>query len=237
MNPPATNAPFDLASLMALLESLGTEQTRSTYRRHEMSEPLFGVKWGDMRPLAKRIGTDHELAIGLWDTGNGDARVLATMIADPGRMTAAQVDAWLADCDSYPLVDALVSGVAARMPDVRHRAERWTTSDRDRTAQAGWQLMSAFVASAVDTDDAYFEAQLATIEQRMTTYGNWTRRAASGAIISIGLRDATLEAAARATAARLGHVAFDPGMTGCVMPDPVAYIERTKARRAAKGRA
>ena len=122
------------------------------------------------------------------------------------------------------------------MPDMRQRAERWTASARDRTAQAGRQLMSTFAASDDDTDDAYFEAQLATIEQRMTTYGNWTRRAVNGAIITIGLRDAPLEAAARATVARLGHVEFDPGMTGCVMPDPVAYIERTKARPEARSR-
>jgi 3-methyladenine DNA glycosylase AlkD len=171
--------------------------------------------------------------VSLWATGNGDARVLATLVVDPARMTDAGVDAWLADCDSYPLVDALVTHVAQRMPDLASRAERWITSDRDRTAQAGWQLLSAFAASDVDTDDAYFEGQLTTIEQRMTSYGNWTRRAANGAIINIGLRDPALEAAARATASRMGHVDFDPGMTGCVMPDPIAYIERVKARRSA----
>ncbi len=67
-----------------------------------MSDPLFGVPWGDLRPLAKRIGTDDDLARRLWATGNGDARVLATMVASPDRMTDAEVDAWLADCDSYP---------------------------------------------------------------------------------------------------------------------------------------
>lgn len=229
----AEQLPADLDAVMARLEAFGTEQTRRTYRRHGMSEPLFGVKWGDMRPLAKRLGTDHELAWSLWATGNGDARVLATMVADLSRMTDVDVDTWLADCDSYPLVDALVAHVAERMPDMAGRAERWIASDRDRTGQAGWQLMSAFATTDVGTADEYFEAQLATIEQRMRSYGNWTRRAAGGAIISIGLRDPALEAAARRTAIRLGHVDFDPGETGCVMPDPIAYIERVQARRSA----
>ena len=194
---------------MTHLGALGSEQTRRTYRRHGMSDPLFGVKWGDMRPFAKRIGVVHDLAQSLWATGNGDARVLATMVADPSCMTETAVDAWLADCDSYPLVDALVAHVAVRMPDMAGRAERWVASDRDRTGQAGWQLMSAFATSDVDTTDDYFEVQLETIEQRMPSYGNWTRRAANAALISIGLRDAALENAARRTATRLGHVDFD----------------------------
>ena len=48
----------------------------------------------------------------------------------------------------------------------------------------------------------------------------------------IGLRDDELEAAARKTAADMGHVEFDPGQTSCVMPDPIEYLEKTKAQRA-----
>ena len=48
--------------VMARLESLGSEQTRSTYLRHGATDPLFGVKFGDLRPLARKIGTDHALA-------------------------------------------------------------------------------------------------------------------------------------------------------------------------------
>ena len=41
---------------MAALEAAGTEQTRKSYLRHGASEPLFGVKFGDLRPLGKKIG-------------------------------------------------------------------------------------------------------------------------------------------------------------------------------------
>jgi hypothetical protein len=84
--------------------------------------------------------------------------------------------------------------------------------------------------------DAWFEQRLDTIAERMTGYGNWTRRAAGGAIINIGLRDKVLEAAARATAARMGRVDFDPGQTSCVMRDPIVYLEQVKAYRADKAR-
>lgn len=236
MSARAAAPPTGLAAVMATLESLGTEQTRRTYRRHEVPDPMFGVKFGDLRPLAKRIGTDHMLALGLWATGNADARILATMVADPAQADDALLDGWLAACESYGLVDALVSGLAGKVPGVPARADRWIASPRDQTAQAGWDLVSQLAANDDTLPDDWFEQRLATIAERMMGYGNWTRRAASGAIINIGLRDEALEASARQTAAHLGRVTFDPGQTSCVMPDPIPYLEKVKAHRAGKSR-
>jgi DNA alkylation repair enzyme len=218
--------------VMAALDAAGTEQTRKTYRRHGASDPLFGVKFGDLRPLARRIGTDHDLAERLWASGNVDARLLACMVADPERISEAQLDRWLADIDTYFLVDTLVAEIASRTPGRLERAERWIASDRDRTAQAGWDLMNHVALSDDALSDEYFERQLDLIAERIEGYGNWTRRSASNTITGIGLRNERLESAARATAARIGHIEFDPGQTSCVMPDPIAYLEKTKAHRA-----
>ena len=217
---------------MSALEAAGSEQTRRTYRRHGASDPLFGVKFGDLRPLAKRSGRDHELATGLWQTGNADARLLACMVADPAATSEAELDAWLAAIDTYFLVDIFVAEFASSVPGVVARAQRWIASDRDRTAQAGWDLMSFAAANEQSLGDDVFEAQLDTIAQRIEGYGNWTRRSASNTITVIGLRNTHLEQAARDTAARMGAVEFDPGQTSCVMPDPIAYLEKTKAHRA-----
>ncbi len=223
---------MEFAQAMAALEAKGTEQTRSTYLRHGAAEPLFGVKFGDLRPLARRIGADHALAEQLWASGNVDARLLACMVADPAHVSEDELDAWLAEIGSYFLVDVFVAEIAAKAPGQRERAERWIASDRDRTAQAGWDLMNLVALSGDEVPDEYFEAQLSTIAERIEGYGNWTRRSASNTITGIGLRNDRLEAAARETAARMGHVEFDPGRTSCVMPDPIAYLEKTKAHRA-----
>ncbi len=131
-----------LDETMAALEAAGNEQTRSTYLRHGAREPLFGVKFGDLRPLAKRIGTDHALAEALWASGNSDARLLACMVADPAVIADPQLDAWLEDIETYFLVDTFVAELASKAPGRQARAERWIASDRDRTAQAGWDLMN-----------------------------------------------------------------------------------------------
>lgn len=217
---------------MAVLEQKGSEQTRKTYLRHGAREPLFGVKFGDLRPLAKNIGRDQALGLRLWASGNADARLLACMVADPAVASEDLLDTWLADVDTYFLVDIFVAELAAHVPGRRGRAERWIASGRDRTAQAGWDLMNYVAMTDDDVADAYFVEQLDLIAARINGYGNWARRSASNVITGIGLRNAELESAARATAAGMGEVEFDPGQTSCVMPDPIEYLDKTKAHRA-----
>ena len=154
------------------------------------------------------------------------------MVADPEQVSEAELDAWLDDIDTYFLVDTFVAEIASKTPGRRERAERWIASDRDRTAQAGWDLMNLVALSDEEVPDGFFEAQLDLIAERIEGYGNWTRRSASNTITGIGLRDDGLEAAARRTAAEMGPVEFDPGQTSCVMPDPIEYLEKTKAYRA-----
>ena len=221
-----------LDEAMAALEAAGTEQTRKTYRRHGAGEPLFGVKFGDLRPLSKEIGTDHALAEQLWASGNTDARLLACMVADPAEVSEDELDTWLADIDTYFLVDTFVAEIASKTPGRLERAQRWIASDRDRSAQAGWDRMNYVALSDEDVPDGLFEAQLALLAERLESYGNWTRRSASNTITGIGLRIDELEAAARVTAAEMGEIVFDPGQTSCVMPDPIEYLEKTKAYRA-----
>ena len=48
----------------------------------------FGVKLGDIRKLANKIKSNHELALSLWKTGNVDAQFLATLLINVGLLSA-----------------------------------------------------------------------------------------------------------------------------------------------------
>ena len=115
--------------VMAALGAAGTEQTRKTYLRHGASEPLFGVKFGDLRPLAKKIGTDHALAEALWRSGNTDARLLACMVADPEQVSEAELR-------KLSLAGGLMARVAYADDEV-HQSEFDTIT---KAIQDYWQL-------------------------------------------------------------------------------------------------
>ena len=229
---------MDLATAVAALEAAGTEQYRKTYRRHGARDPMYGVSFAVMRPLAKRAKRDQALALGLWATGNYDCRILACMVADPAVAMEKDLDAWLADIDVYTLVDLFVVSLASQVDGVRARADRWSAAERDWTSQAGWDLYGQLALNDGALDDAYFLGLLARIERDIATSGNRTRHSMNGALIAIGVRNEELRAAAEATSGRIGIVIVDHGDTGCVTPAAVPYIAKIWDRKTAKaGRA
>ena len=226
-----TAARATVATIMAELKAAGKEQTVKTYRRHGVRGECFGVSYADLGKLKKRLKTDHQLARGLWQTGNHDARVLATMIADPAATTGADLDGWVQDADCYVLTGPLAQ-IAARLPDATARAARWMASDEEWTARAGWQLMGALALWNTALPDAYFEALLPQLEAGIHTAKNRVRDAMNDALIAIGARSAALRDKAVASAIRVGKVMVDHGETGCKTPDAVPSIEQIWGRRA-----
>ncbi len=61
----------------------GTEKMRAQNTKNGAGDNQFGVRLGDLRKLAKKIKTNHELAVALWEAGNIDARLLATLLIKP----------------------------------------------------------------------------------------------------------------------------------------------------------
>lgn len=117
---------MSLDEVMAALQAAGTAQNVKIYRRHGATGPLFGVSFAVMGKLARQLGRDHGLATALWETGNGDAMHLATMIADPAAMTDAEADRWLLGVRDYGAAGAL-SGVVGRSPPPSSPAPRVMT--------------------------------------------------------------------------------------------------------------
>ena len=70
-----------LKQALAALQKAGTAQNRKVYGNHGVSGPMYGVSFAELKKLKKQIKQDHELACGLWDTGNHDARILACLNA------------------------------------------------------------------------------------------------------------------------------------------------------------
>lgn len=64
---------YETLEAMAQIEAHGYEKVRLPNIRFGAGPIQFGVKLGDIRTLAKKIKTNHSLAMQLWETGNIDA--------------------------------------------------------------------------------------------------------------------------------------------------------------------
>ena len=221
------------AQAMKALKAAGTEQNRKIYPRHGVTAPLFGVSFADLRRFRKQIGIDHDVATALWDSGNHDARMLATMVADPTAMSRRDLDSWISAADNYVLSDA-VAELTARTAHLDSRADKWIASRKEFTAHAGWNLVAAQAMTDDDRPDAYFVDRLQTIEATMSTAPNRTRHAMHMTLIAIGGRSKGLRRRAAATTKRLGTPVVDHGQTSCKTPDAIPYMDRMWERKLAK---
>jgi len=74
------------------LQALGSAKVRAQNAKSGAGDNQFGVSLGDIRTLAKKIRTDHPLALSLWETGNVDAQFLATLLIQPKKLSAEEMD-------------------------------------------------------------------------------------------------------------------------------------------------
>ncbi|SRR5713101_5920078 len=76
----------------------------------------FGLSIPQIRDLAKKTGTNHQLALETWKTGIHEARILASMIDDPSQVTQDQMEKWAADFDSWDVVDGCCANLFDKTP-------------------------------------------------------------------------------------------------------------------------
>ena len=224
---------------MAELEALGTAQNKKVYPRHGVKELMFGVSYANLGKLKKKIKMDHELAMQLWETGNHDARVLATMIADPRKASPSMLEAWVRVADNYILTDA-VSGFVGKTPHAGDMMRAWIEADPEFTEAAGWNLLCGSAMYAKGLPDSTFHPYIERIERDIHDAKNRVRYAMNNALIAIGTRSDELEVMTTDAAKRVGKVEVDHGETGCKTPDAASYIPKARAhqrKKEAKGRA
>jgi 3-methyladenine DNA glycosylase AlkD len=226
-------ARMSLAETMAALEKAGSEQTRKTYARHGAQEPMFGVSFATLKILVKRIGVDHELALALWSTGNHDARLLAIKVADPSRITPADLDRW-AQVNQMRMCGGYLAALAAESPHGAAKAREWGASADARLRATAWTLAGMLANRDETTSDDWFLKRLEHIEKSIHSAPNAEREAMNMALITIGGRSAELRKAATAAAKRIGKVVVDHGDTDCKTPDAIPYIEKMWAHATAK---
>src|SRR5436305_6600421 len=98
------------------LRSMGSESIKKILLKHGAKEPFFGVKVEDLKKIQKRVKTDHELALALYDTGISDAMYLAGLIADDAKMSKKDLQKWVKKAHWSMISEYTVPWVAAGGP-------------------------------------------------------------------------------------------------------------------------
>ena len=126
---------MELKEIIERLESLRNPEAIIGMARYGInSERNLGVSVTILRTIGKEIGKDHELALELWETGIRDARLLATLVAEPGKVTNQLAEKWVLDFNSWDVCDGCCNALLSKTDIAYPKALEWSTREEERSS-------------------------------------------------------------------------------------------------------
>lgn len=166
-------------------------------------ENRLGVNIPELRKMAKQIGVDHQLALALWKTGVAEARILASMIANPDQLTEEQMEAWVLDFDSWDVCDQVCMNLFEKSPMVWKKILDWSQREDEFVKRSAYALIACLAWHDKESSDEVFQALVPIIEKGVVDERNYVKKAVSWALRNIGKRSRTLHASVMKTAEKL----------------------------------
>lgn len=191
----------DAEAVIAQLRSIADPSRKPGIARVGITvDRALGVSIPTLRRVAVAHRADHELALGLWATEIHEARILASMIDDPRRVTRAQMEDWAADFDSWDLCDQVCNNLFSAVRSAGATARAWCRRDEEYVRRAAFAIVAAQAVHDRDRDDEYFAAWLPRIRRAAADDRNLVKKAVNWALRQIGKRNLALRDAAIAEA-------------------------------------
>jgi 3-methyladenine DNA glycosylase AlkD len=224
-----------VASALRWLENHSSKSVRDGMSRYAIpNEHALGVRMGDIQKLAKRLGRDHALALALWKTRVYEAQMLSAYVDEPGRVSAAQMDAQARAFDNWAICDTLCFALWVQTAHAFAKIRKWATSRDEFVKRAAFALLASVALKHKDAADAQFLRSLELIEIAATDERNFVKKSVNWALRGIGSRNLVLNQAALALAKELADSAESAprwiGKDALRQLGSAATLRRLKAR-------
>jgi len=192
------------SDVMAELKSMADPEAAKgmAYFGVRAKAPL-GISMPPLRALARRAGRDHALAARLWASGVHEARILAGLVDEPGKVTEAQMDAWARDFDSWDVCDGVCFSLFDKTPWAYEKAVEWAASEQEYVRRVGFAMMAGLALHDKAAPDSRFVEFLPVIERHAGDDRNFVKKAVNWALRQIGKRNAALNGKAIAAGERI----------------------------------
>src|SRR5436305_11952241 len=106
-----------IASLKAQANPAGVE---GLARFGSRPAQALGLTMPVLRKMAREAGRNHSLALELWASGLHEARIMASMLADPRQVSPELMEDWVKDFDSWDMCDQVCGNLFQKTPYAYH---------------------------------------------------------------------------------------------------------------------
>lgn len=218
-----------VAEILTKLEALGNGKMRAHNTKFGAHQNQFGVMMGDIRALAKKIKPDNEFAQALWETGNIEARFLATLIMVPKALSAEEINSMVRSETFAQVIDWLYAHVIKEYPDKEQLRQQWLVADHPMAARVGWSLTSRRVARNPEGLD--IPGILDRIETEMPVAPPEVQWTMNTTLAQIGIYHSAYRQRALDIGERLGIYRNYPVSKGCTSPFAPIWINAIVKRQ------
>jgi len=149
---------------------------------------VYGVNMPTIRKMGKEIGKDTGLARKLWDSKIHEARILATIIAEPDKLAGTQADRWVADLKSWDTNDQLCSNLLWKIKKPEIKINKWSQDKREFVRRAGIVLLTVLAVKDKELPDNFFEKYFPLLKKCSADERIYVKKAVSWALREIGKR-------------------------------------------------
>jgi len=171
------------------------EQLEGMARYGIVVENRLGVSIPGLRKLAKEIGKNHDLALDLWKTGVSDAMILASLVAEPNKLTGEQMEEWVKDFNSWDVCDQVCNNLFNGHPLVWNKVCDWSKREEVFVKRAAFALLSSLAVHDKAADEKFIDFLL-VIKREAVDNRNFVKKAVNWALRNIGKRNLNLNRAA-----------------------------------------
>ena len=218
-----------LKETLTQLKVLGTAKVRAQNAKSGAGDNQFGVSLGEIRVLAKKIRTNHELALSLWETGNADAQFLAALLIQPRKLSADEMNRMVRSVAFVRVADWLNAYVVRQHPAKETLRQEWMATDDRWAARAGWDLTAERVGKNPDGLD--LPALLDRIESEMAGAEPEVQWTMNNTLAGIGIHFPEHRKRALAIGEKLGIYRDYPVSKGCTSPFAPIWINEMVKRQ------
>jgi 3-methyladenine DNA glycosylase AlkD len=160
------------------------------------TERRLGVSIPDLREMSKELGKDHRLAAELWEAGIAEARILASMVDEPDKVSEAQMEEWVKGINSWDVCDQVCQNLFEKSPLAWKKVKDWSRRDDEFTKRAAYALLACLAWHDKNAKDAEFIKLLSVVKRGATDERNFVKKAVNWALRNIGKRNLSLNKAA-----------------------------------------
>jgi 3-methyladenine DNA glycosylase AlkD len=195
-------------SILTVLYSKSNPENVEGMARYgiKSTRKVLGVPSKFLFSLAKKIGTNHGLALELWKTGVYEARLLAAFIADPKQMKKSTMNLWVKDFDNWAICDGVCMHCFRDTPYAQELALKWVKQRHEFVRRAGFTLIATLCVNDKKADDTVFLKYFPIIKKYATDERDYVKKAVNWALRQIGKRSLKLNPHAIKTAEEIHRI-------------------------------